>query len=142
MWVYVVICILLVYCIIKERQALGCKGWVWQDIDCDNGDGKAVKGSAPSEGESSKEVLDKIDYASEYHERFVKWRVFIIVSFVAAMMMWFILRREIPPEWELSVIMLVLFLSMLLACNFYKHHLYNKIKENINKGTEILRKRI
>lgn len=140
MWIYILIIIVLLYALYKERQALGCGNFL-DGKDCDNANGKAVKGSAPSPKDSCDQLLDKIDYAADYQSRFVKWRAFLILSFLGMLLLWFAVFQKFPSEWELVVGMLVLFLVMSSASSFYKFHLYNHIEHNIDESTEILRQR-
>ena len=138
MWIYIIIIVLFVFCIFKERQALGCKGWLWQGKDCDNGDGKAVKGSKPHPNDSKQTLLNKIKFSAAYHQRFVKWRIFVIVSIIASILIFFLIKRRVPSEWEMVICMMVLFLCMSLATNFYRFHLYNHISKNIDDSVEYL----
>ncbi len=140
MWIYIILAIVLLYALYKERQALGC-GNFFEGKDCDNINGKAVKGTTPYPNDSSEELFDKIELAAGYQERFVKWRLFLIVSFLATMLIWFIIYKRFPTEWELITAMLILFFAMSSASGFYKFHLYNYVKRNINESVEILRER-
>ena len=141
MWVYLFIGIVFIYIVYKERQALGC-GNFFEGKDCNNAKGKAVCGSSPEEDDSIAKLLDRIDYASDYHSRYVKWRSFLIVSLLTMLLLWFILFREMPGEWELVVGILILFVAFSSITNFYKFHLYSHIEKNINTSTELIRRQL
>ncbi len=140
MWIYIIVTIVILYALYKERQALGCSNF-FDGKDCDNINGKAVKGTTPFSGDSSEELLDKIELGARYQERFVKWRAFLIVSFLATLLIWFVLYKKFPNEWELITVMLILFFAMSSASSFYTFHLYNYVKRNIGDSAEMLRER-
>ena len=141
MWIYIVIAGILLYALYKEREALGCSKFI-NGEDCDNANGKAVKGSNPSTSDTTSEILNKIDYAADYQSRFVKWRAVLIVSFVSMVILWFVLFRRFPNEWEIVTGTLVLFIFMTSAVGFYRFHLYDHVEHNINDATNILRDRL
>nr|QBK86624.1 MAG: 3 transmembrane helices protein [Marseillevirus LCMAC102] len=141
MWIYVIVVIIILYAVYKERQALGCS-YFFNGKDCDNSNGKAVEGSHPFTTDNTSEILDKIKYAAAYQDRFVKWRSFLIVSFLMTGLIWFIIYKKMPSEWELVVFLMVLFLGMSLSTNFYRFHLSNHIEHNIDESVEILRQRL
>ena len=140
MIVYAIIAILLIYAILKEREALGCPSL--PDIgDCNNEIGRAVYGTKPSSSDNNETLYSKIDRAAAYNNRFVFWRVAFIISFIGAFIVWFILFRRIPNQVELVVIMLVFSSIIYFTNNFYKFHLSDYIKRNISKSVEILKDR-
>lgn len=144
MWVYGAIGVALVYAIYKEHQSLGCEE-LFRGKDCfldENRNGKAVIGTVPQETDGNEEILDKIDLAADYDNRFVKWRAFFIISFVATMLLFFVTFKRVPTEWELMLGIIVVFLCFLSYSSFYQFHLKNLISENIHEGTGILRKRV
>ena len=140
MWTYILVFIIILYALYKEREALGCRG-IFDGKDCDNDKGKAVEGSISSKNDNTPEILDKIEYAADYQLRFVKWRAFLIVAFLTTILLWFVVFQKFPREWELVVGILILFVAMSSATGFYLFHLYDHIKKNIDKSTDILRKR-
>lgn len=141
MWIYILVFVLLLHTIYKERQSLGC-GNFFEGVDCDNGNGKAVRGSAPQKGDIESELLNKIDHAAEYNSRFVKWRIFFILSVVMMGLLWFIIFKKFPTEWEFVVGIVVLFSLMASTSSFYDFHLHEHVKNNVQKSVDILRERI
>lgn len=137
---YLIIGVLLVYALYKERQALGCPS-VPNGEDCDNQNGKAVRGSSPSTGDSDQRLYAKLKFAGCYKDRFVFWRVAVMVSFVCAVIAWFILYQKFPTEWELVVLMLVITSVLYMADSFYKFHLTDHVKKNIHRSIDILQSR-
>lgn len=142
MWIYIIIIALSLYALYKERQALGCGGIISipDGKDCDNANGKAIKGSKPHSHDKPHTICDKIDFASSYHDRFVKWRAIFLFSVIATLLLWFVLYQKLPSEWESVVSILILMLLAILAHGFYKFHLEDHVKKNIQTGTEMLRK--
>ena len=140
MWVYFIIIIFAIFALYKERQALGCPN-IPNGCDCDNENGKAVKGTLPSPTDSNEEIYDKIKLAANVEERFVKWRVYFIISIVVSLLLWFVVYRRMPKEYEMVVSIIVIMLCLTLANKFYQFHLYRYIKKNIDASVDILDKR-
>ncbi len=138
MWVYLLIGLILAYALYKERQALGCQ---FNSEDCDNKNGKAVKGTSSSHHDSTQKIYNKIKLAGCYKDRFVFWRIAVIVSFICAIMVWFVLYRRLPNEWELVVLMLVISSVLYTTNSFYKFHLCDHVKKNISEAVDILQSR-
>lgn len=140
MIVYLIIAVLLIYAIVKEREALGCPDF--PDLgECNNQMGKAVYGTKPSYKDSNETLFSKIEKGAEYQNRFVFWRVAIITSFIGAFILWFVLFQKIPSEKELLIIMLVFSSIIYFTNNFYKFHLSDHVKRNIVKSVDILKSR-
>jgi len=140
MWVYLIIGIILVYALYKERQALGCPE-VPNGEDCDNQNGKAVRGTSPSPRDSTHRLLSKLKLAGSYKDRFVFWRIAIWVAFICAILIWFILYQKFPSEWELVVMMLTISSVLYVTDGFYKFHLSDHVKKNIHQTTDLLQNR-
>ena len=132
---------MFIHVVYKERQSLGChkivKGPEWTGKT-----GKAVVGSEPSETATASELLDTMTTATTYQDRFVKWRIFIIVAILSAVMMWFVMYRKLVPEWELVVISTIIFAVSSAAVGFYKFHLDDHVMNNMRKSIEMLKQKI
>ena len=140
MWVYLLVVLVSIYALYKERQALGCPDFPNIE-DCDNKNGKAVKGSGPHPRDSNLIICSKLKLAGAYNDRFVFWRASLLVSLVSSVLLWFILYRRFPTEWELVVSMTVISSVVYFTQNFYKFHLSDYAKKNIHQAVEILRYR-
>ena len=141
MWIYLLIIYIVCYCIYKERQSLGC----YTIIECkdyDNKNGKAVKGTESSPDDSTEKVLDTIDFATDYQNRFVKWRILLLLSIFASVLIWFLLYKKLIPEWEMIFVTIMLFVIMASAVGYYKFHLDDHVMQNIRNSVNILRKRM
>lgn len=138
MWIYIVIAIILVYCLYKERQSLGC-GSLFSLDDCDNANGKAIKGSTPLQTDSTGTLYEKIDVAATYTERFVYWRVAYITAIVILLLLYFIIDRRIPSEREFVIGILVIMAVAMFINGFYKFHMSDYAKNNILHAVEILK---
>lgn len=138
-WVYVCIFIFIIYAIYKERQFLGCKN-IPDGSDCDNANGKAVKGTQPLVGDSTQTLLDKIDFAADYHDREVVWRRSVIFSFIAIILYAYLIYFSFPSAYHLLCGILVMSATMYFSFNFYKYHMSDYIKNNIHASTDLLRK--
>lgn len=141
MWVYALVIILVIYAIYKERQAMGC-GNISDQKDCDNANGKAVKGSKSHQSESTSQILDRISFGSCYNDRFVKWRGIYLISVTCIILMWFVIYNNIPSQRELIIGIIVLMLVITLALSFYKFHLQDHVQRNIQHNVDILKQRV
>ena len=140
MWVYLIIALICIYALYKERQALGCPKLPSTD-DCNNKNGKAIRGSEPYIYDSNSNICSKLKLAGAYNDRFVFWRLSLLVSLVSSVLLWFVLYRRFPTEWELVVSMIVISSVVYFTQNFYKFHLSDYAKKNIYEAVDILRQR-
>lgn len=141
MWVYVLFAILLVFVIYKERQALGCPDWP-DGTDCNNKCGKAVQGSQPDASMSNEQILDVIDHAAGYQNRWVKWRISFMIALFSTIIAIYVMDSRLPTEKELVVFFIVIMLVLTLSNNFYRFHLSDHVANHISEGVDILRKRM
>jgi hypothetical protein len=140
MYIYIVIIIIILFAIYKERQALGCPN-IPDGTDCDNANGKAVKGTKPSNNDSNNVIYEKIILGSKVSERMVTWRLSLLLSFFCVFIMYFFMYQRIPLEKELAIGMFVITAIVYFTLNFYKFHLYDYVENNIFECIEILRSR-
>lgn len=140
MWCYFIILLLVVFCIYKERQALGCKD-IPDGSDCKNNLGKAVIGTKSNFSDSDKKIFENIIFASEYANRDVVWRRAFLISCVSAIVIIWILYQRLPSEIEFTVIIIVITILMYSSSNFYKFHLIDHIQNNITESVNILKSR-
>lgn len=166
MYIYIAVFVFLVFVLWKERQALGCpEGLTF--ADCDNANGKAIKGTQPYPTDSTPVVADKIKKAADFGDRWVMWRIGLLLSVPCVIITYFFLNapvfttgkssmfcyegakgmmcdiaRSFPSEKELVVGMFVITTLVYFTLNFYKFHLINYAKKNIEEGVDILQNRI
>ena len=141
MWIYLALVIIVIYAVYKERQALGCPT-VPNGTDCDNANGKAIKGTQATVNDSNTTLLFKINKASEFTDKWVIWRLALILSMFCVLTIFFILYQRFPEEQELFVGMFVITALVYFTFNFYQFHLMDYIKQNIQMATNILGSRI
>lgn len=139
MWVYIILILVLVYCLLKERQSLGGSSNVAQD--CDNQNGKAVANTRSTESDTTEEIFAKINRAATFTDRFVTWRIGYIVGFGAALLIIFLLYQSFPSELELLVVTLIVGVLIYFTFNFYSFHLIKCIEKNIRESAAILQRR-
>jgi predicted membrane channel-forming protein YqfA (hemolysin III family) len=141
MYVYLAVIILLVFALWKERQALGCPEGLTL-ADCNNSEGKAVRGTRSSPLDPTPVVVEKIKEASNFADRWVMWRIGFLLSFPCVILGYFFLHHDVPDERTLVVCMFVITALVYFTFNFYKFHLINYAKKNIDEGVDILQSRI
>lgn len=140
MWGYLIIIIAFIYALYKERQALGCSD-ILDGRDCDNANGKAIRGSDPSSNDPTNVIYDKISLAADFADRWVVWRLAFILSVFCVLFIFFFIYQRLPKEHEALIGIFVISAAVYFTLNFYKFHLINYAKNNINKGIKILETR-
>jgi hypothetical protein len=167
MYVYILVALILVFALWKERQALGCPDNILSTADCDNANGKAVKGTRSYPTDSTPVVVENIKKAADFGDRWVMWRIGLLLSFPCVVIIYFFLNSSVfsgskqcfsptgkaddlvcsliksfPSEKELVIGMFVITALVYFTLNFYKFHLINYAKKNIDEGADILASRI
>lgn len=140
MWLYLLIGLLLIYALYKERQALGCPT-VPNGEDCRNAQGKAVSGTTPSERDSTSDLYQKLKLAASFADRWVMWRMAFLMSAVGLALCFFFWYRRLPTEFELALGLFVLTAVFYFTMNFYKFHLMSHVRKNIDQTVELLKGR-
>ena len=140
MWIYVLVFLVLIYVWIKERQQYGCSGMPCV-TDCDNADGKVVKGTTPEPDDTNAELFDKIDFAADFSTRRVVWREAFILGFLGTVVIWYFLFRRFPTEFELVVSIVIFAAIVYVSYNFNKFHMVDYISQNIQDSVSMLRER-
>ncbi len=167
MYIYIIVGILLIFALWKERQALGCPENPLSTTDCDNADGKAIKGTHSTPEDPTNIVVEKIKKAADFGDRWVMWRLCFLLSFPCVVATYFFLHastsmfsssetcyktdsgdlfcmlaKSFPSEKELIIGMFVITALTYFTLNFYKFHLINYARKNIDEGVDILASRI
>lgn len=141
MWVYATVACILGFSIFKERQALGCPS-VPDGSDCNNENGKPLKNTKPYPTDPTYIIFSKIKKAANFSDKWVTWRLSLIVSFIGSLALWFIIFHRKPSGRELITSMLVLTATVYFTISFYKFHLFDIAKNNIDECVNIIEKRI
>jgi len=165
MYLYFFVAFFFIFALWKERQALGCpEGLTF--ADCKNAEGKAIKGTRPVQNDPTPVIFDKMSRAADFADRWVVWRVAFLVSVPCVIISYFFLNSSVfaenmpsvcmntveglkctiincfPSEKELIIGSFVIMTLVYFTFNFYKFHLINYAKNNIDEGISILKKRI
>lgn len=140
-WLYVGIVVFVIFLIYKERQALGCPT-IPDGTDCDNINGKAVKGTQPHEDDDKLKLIEKIEHAAAYGDRDVIWRRCILFSMISIIVYNYLINKTFPKAYDLLCGAVVGAAISYFATSFYKFHLTDHIKNNIMKSLKMLREKI
>lgn len=125
------------YAIYKERQALGCPN-IPNGTDCDNANGKAVKGTKPLPGDTLTDIYKKIKEAADFADKWVVWRISFLSSVICTYLSYFFIYHRLPNIYEAVMSMFVITSIIYFVLNFYKFHLINHAKNNITEGVNII----
>jgi hypothetical protein len=137
MWGYIIIAFIFVYALYKERQALGCPT-IPDGTDCDNCNGKAIKGTKPTHSDSVHTIKNKIKKAADFSDRWVVWRIAVMLGIVCPLIFFFFLYQRLPTEYEWTLSAFVITVAIYFTLNFYKFHLIDHAKNNISEGVDML----
>lgn len=139
-FVYCLVGVLFLYALYKERQALGCRT-IPNGVDCDNANGKVVRGTSPKQDDSTGTLLNKLELISKTHEEFVTWRVSFMLSIAIVLLIFFVCFNRVPTEIELVQSIFICFSTIYFSFNFYCFHVWKYIGKNTNDISKILRSR-
>lgn len=140
MWVYLLISVCFLYAFYKEREALGCPT-IPNGEDCDNANGKAVRGTKPLPTDTNAVIFDKIRKAADFADRWVVWRISFLLSISCTLLIYFFLYQRAPLEHEALMGIFVISAIVYSILNFYKFHLINYVRNNIDESVRILEQR-
>jgi hypothetical protein len=138
MFVYILVGIFFLYALYKERQALGCRN-IPNGVDCDNRNGKVVRGTTPNSRDTPEELFDKLKLLSESHQEFVAWRISFMISVISTIIIFFVCFKRLPTEVELISCIFVFFSLVYFSFNFYGYHVWRYVSQNISDSTEYLK---
>ena len=140
MFVYLIFGVLFAYAVYKERQQLGCPAFPSTE-DCDNAKGKPLRGTQPSETDSTDELFGKIKKAGAWAGQWVIWRIGLIIATIFTLLLFFVLEHRLADERELVVGSLIGTFLFVFAMNFEKFHFWDYVEGNINRSVELIEKR-
>jgi hypothetical protein len=138
MYIYFLIAVIFVYALYKERQALGCRT-IPNGVDCDNRNGKVVKGTTPSLNDSTEVLLAKLEKIAHAHEEFVAWRISFMLAVVATLLVFYVCFQRLPSEVETMCSVLAIFSIIYFSFNFYNYHVWRYISQNTEDIADYLK---
>jgi hypothetical protein len=141
MIIYAAVAGVVAYALYKERQALGCPN-VPDGTDCDNGNGKAVRGTYSSNSDSTPVVANKTIKAADFASKWVTWRIGLLTSIPCVGFIYYLLYKRVPTEQELLLCVAVITAIIYFMFNFYKFHLIDHARDNVTRGVTILTSRV
>jgi hypothetical protein len=153
--IYLGIAIFIAFVIYKERQALGCPT-IPDGTDCNNANGKSLVGSKvncyeergvesrqyPGCRFSPNNVLNTLETATRWTDKWVTWRLCTIGGIVAAILIFFFLQGKFASPKELAVGTFVIAGIFYFILNFYIFHMVNYVHDNMRKGIDLMRETI
>jgi hypothetical protein len=142
MYIYIGIILIVLFVIHKERQALGCETILPFGRDCNNANGKVVLGTRGNPNDSVKTLEDRIKYGSKSMDRFVVWRLGVIIGFIGTILTYYILYQRFPTEIELVVGILIITFLIYFSFGFYNYHLFSFIERNTSYNIDLINKKI
>jgi hypothetical protein len=139
MWIYLLIGVVVVYALIKEREQLGCFSW---GKDCDNSNGKPLRGTQCDSDDATSEVCEKMKQAADFSSKWVIWRLALLSSLIAVLLIFLFLYQRMPSEIETLASMFIITCVIYFTIAFYQFHLLKPAKEHLHTGIDILGSRV
>lgn len=127
--------VLALYAVLKEKEASGCKDQVSLKQFCDDFKSDWVKDSVPSVDDTVPDILNKLQASSRAYEKVAIWRRCLIIStaiMLAIVAFAFPLFKSKHDWCFLIPIHLMIFLGMYFNYNHQNFHVNNRIKTNVD----------
>ncbi len=131
----------LAYAVYKETRALGCSD-ILKGEDCDNANGKAVKGTKSFEHDDTETICSKIKDAADFADKWVMWRIALLSAGACTLLLYFVVYKRKPDVPEVLLTTFTITSVIYFMLNFYKFHLINYVRNNIVEGVNLLARRI
>jgi hypothetical protein len=140
MLVYLLIGLFVIHVLYRERIDLGCPTNPI-GTSCSNKDIAIVRDTRPEPSDPTPTLLKKVDKAANFANRWVTWRLAILLSVPAIILIYYITYQRFPSELELLVGIVVITGVTYYTINYYIYHFIDQVKDNITDSVDILRDR-
>jgi len=146
---YIILLIVAVVVIIKERKDNSCPSFESTQKECDKGGPMCYSWTKPESTDTIDTVIDKIETCSKANSESVKWRRILITSIGIVVGLWATVSLFIDegglflPDWRITYLCItVTYVILFSTFNYYDFHLYkgaeNNIRENLKKIRKII----
>jgi hypothetical protein len=140
MLIYIVIFSILIYCILKERDEMGCKQEFTISQHCNDMNNKFVHPTIYNEHDSQLVIRDKIRKTWDYNDDAAFWRKSYILSFGLTCLSYLICGvNDVNSEQNFGIMMITSTAILYFYHNFMNNHVYRQLKKNGNMLLERLK---
>lgn len=100
---------------------------------CKDGNGKLWAKHRFTLNDTVKTSLAKISALNHSYNKAIIWRRYLILSFVATILLFLVALQRLPTGFELLGSMLIIFIVFYVAHNYYRYHHDRFIEESITR---------
>ena len=119
MYIYAIFFILLIYAIYQERIDMSERRYINPN-------------SKPNSNDSAYKLLQKYKESTSYfYINWIRWRVPYISTIFIIFLVWYIIFKKIPTEWNLVTCGGPIFLYLYSVWEFYNHHLIKNFTDHL-----------
>lgn len=131
-----VLCIILYYAIMKERDELGCYR-ISIDRQCDDNESIYVKNTKMEHNDNCEDLLDRLESIVSYHEKGGVWKRCIIIATICVGLIYIVyhMNSKLNSIYHYLILLLLIFTLIYFYHNYINYHHFRRLKNN---GTEIL----
>lgn len=144
---YIVLLIILVVVITKERKDNTCPSFQSTQKECDDGGPMCYSWTKPECTDTIETIFDKIERCSKANSESVKWRKILITSIGIVVGLWATVSLFIDdsglfiPDWRITYLcIMVAYVILFSVSNYYDFHLYKGAETNLKENLKKLKK--
>ncbi len=134
MWIYLIFAIGGLYALLKERELLGCTSNptdAWKQCD------KYRNIPQPTSYDPEK-LYATTSRTIDFVTTKVEWRSNLVTSLIACLVLWYVMFRRVPTEWELLTVTFVIYAILFMKDSFFKYHFYKPAGNILKEEAYIL----
>ena len=131
-----VICFILYYAILKEREESGCYR-VSINRQCDDDESVYVKNTKMEKNDNCQDLLNRLGSIMSYHEKGGIWKRCIIIASICVGVIHIIynMNSKFDTIYHYAILLLLIFTLIYFYHNYINYHHFRRLKNN---GIEIL----
>ena len=138
---YALLVIALIVVQIIEKRDWSCINSYNFFAGCEHGEAMPYRGARPQPEDTTLDLLDRIDIASEAEQNSIKWRrSFLIGGFISIILFAVIVTPGRLPDWpKMYACVLISTFVLYFHLNYYSYHRYKVPMEYTKEATERIR---
>jgi hypothetical protein len=127
----IIVCIILLYVLYKERCELGCKHLSIHH-KCDFDDSVYIKNTKLEKNDNCQDLLHKLESIVSYHEKGGIWKRCIIIATICVSFIFVVykINSKFDSIYHYILLLLLIFTVIYLYHNFINYHQFRILKNN------------
>jgi hypothetical protein len=127
------LCLVIFYAIVKEREELGCYR-VSVGRQCDDDESVYVKNTKMLKNDTRADKIERLRSIVSYHEKGGVWKRCVLMAMISVLAVYVIYR--VQPEFRFHsflLLLLVNFTVLYFYHNYINYHHFRRLKNNANE---------